>query len=121
MMIRKRDTMKRTISAVILLMVMMLQVGGKAFHLHHHVEREHVVCSDCEHHRVHGGHFLNWEDSSSDCILCQLFQTPYNKAQDVRINAVEAEHHTHRICRVVVVTITAQMYIISRAPPAFLL
>lgn len=111
----------RTFSAILLLMVMMIQVGVKTFHLHHYAESEHVVCSDCEHHRVHSGHILSWDGSSSDCVVCHLFSSPFTEVKTVLFKAITAERLSYCICSVTDVVSTLQMHIIPRAPPAYLL
>ena len=49
--------------------------------LHHHGEAENAVptmhCQDCEHHVHHDGHLLAFQNTTHDCVLCQLQNTLY--------------------------------------------
>lgn len=67
-----------------LLMVMVLQMGVRVAHTHHHQLTEQVECSDCEHNRVHSGHLLSWDGEQDDCILCQILATPFLPADEVQ-------------------------------------
>lgn len=72
-----RHNKRRGLFAIILLMVMTLQMGVKGFHVHRHAHAVKVACSDCEHHRVHGGHIVAWDGNSDNCPLCQVVANPY--------------------------------------------
>ena len=100
---------------------MMLQLGVKTLHLHHHAEIDHISCSDCDNHRVHNGHILSWDGSSSDCVVCQLFTSPFCKASDAHLSAIIVEHRSHAICPVADICNSMQMHNIARAPPVYLL
>lgn len=117
----RRHTGIRTFSAIILLMVMLLQVGVKGFHRHHCVETASVTCSDCEHHRVHDGHILNWNGSCDDCIVCQLFSSPFCKPQGIQLNVIPVGYQQPCICFVAAIVDVSRCSIIPRGPPAFLL
>lgn len=108
----------RFISAIILLMVMMLQVGVKTLHQHQHVEKEHISCSDCEHHRVHSGHIINYVDDG-DCFLCQIISTPFCEAKCVRLNIIPAGHPSYSIYYNADFVCVAQTNVSPRAPPVF--
>ena len=116
-----RVTYRQIFTTTILLMVMMLHLGVKTFHQHHSVDVVRVICIDCEHHPVHDGHILNLEGCSEDCVVCQLFSTPYNKVRDVLKNVIPIEHLIRVICNITVVHSVVQMHASSRAPPTFLL
>lgn len=118
---RKSHNRRRIFSAIILLMVMIMQVGVKAFHQHHYAVSERMTCSDCDHHRVHSGHITSWDGGSSDCVVCQLFSSPFSEAKTVLFKVIAAERLTYCICSVAEVVSTMQMHIIPRAPPACLL
>lgn len=75
---------RHRLSAIVLLMVMVLQLGVRIAHQHHHDRSAHVVCSDCEHNRVHSGHVSSWDGAQDDCVLCQILATPFVAADEVR-------------------------------------
>ena len=87
-----RQTRKQLFFAIMLMMVMMLQMGVKTFHLHHHAEKETISCSDCEQHKVHSGHLLTWDGSSDDCLLCQLISTPFIEVDAIKFTPIDVEH-----------------------------
>ncbi|MBQ0048762.1 MAG: hypothetical protein KBT12_00765 [Bacteroidales bacterium] len=121
MKMRRSHSVTRTCSTIMLLVVMILQVGVKSFHLHHHAEANHAVCLDCEHHRVHNSHLLIWDGGSPDCLVCHLFSTSYDKGVDLVLPDMATPAPAYCICRFEVIPKRVQMHIIPRAPPAFLL
>ena len=116
-----RYTRVRTLSAIMLLMVMLLQVGVKCFHCHHYVEAASVICSDCEHHRVHDGHIVSWNGSCDDCVICHLFSSPFCKPQGVQLCAVPVRYQQLCICFIDTILDVSRYNLIPRAPPVFLL
>ena len=91
--IRYKLTFRRTWSAVIMLMIIVLQMGIRTLHHHHYVEKAKLECSDCEHHRVHAGHLLTWDEAMDDCTLCQLLTTPFMQYVARHITIVPVFHH----------------------------
>lgn len=83
-----RNSIRHNLHAIILLMVMVLQVGIKTFHVHHDHASVHIECEDCEQHRVHDGHLTDWDGQSDDCILCQLLSTQYVAEETFRSDAI---------------------------------
>ena len=75
--IMTRNSIRRNLYAILLLMVMVLQVGIKTFHVHHDHASVHIECEDCDQHRVHDGHLTDWDGQSDDCMLCQLLSAQY--------------------------------------------
>lgn len=86
---------RRSVMAIILLMVMMMQMGIKTFHQHHRAESARIVCSDCDHHKVHQGHVASWDGTSDNCTLCQLLTTPFTECPAVRL-IVPADVHADK-------------------------
>lgn len=72
--------MRRTLSSIVLLMVMVLQMGVRTLHQHHSAGHAEIVCSDCEHHKVHDGHLLSWDGVGDDCPMCQQLTTPFTNS-----------------------------------------
>lgn len=72
-----RNSNRHNLYAIVLLMVMVLQVGIKTFHVHHDHASVHIECEDCDQHRVHDGHLTDWDGQSDECMLCQLLSVQY--------------------------------------------
>ena len=83
-----RNSIRHNLHAIILLMVMVLQVGIKTFHVHHDHVSVHIECEDCDQHRVHDGHLTDWDGQSDDCMLCQLLSTQYVATDTFRPDAI---------------------------------
>lgn len=114
---RNRYSRRRHILAILLLMVMMLQMGAKTFHRHHHGARVEYTCSDCEHHKVHDGHIMAWDGESDDCPLCQILQSPYTIAEELPQVCVVMTHHSYDIAVVPDVYGATWCHISPRGPP----
>lgn len=120
-MLSLKRTYKQTISAIILLMVMIMQMGVKTFHQHNHAESSSIVCSDCEHHKVHSGHLTNWEGNSDECTLCQLLTTPFSEGSILTLGNTFIVYNTLYFCPDSNLSIGNRSTIRLRGPPAFLL
>lgn len=83
-----RSSNRRRLHAIILLLVMLLQVGIKTFHVHHVHASVSIECEDCEQHRVHAGHLISWDGQSDDCMLCQILANPFELTEELRISDV---------------------------------
>lgn len=83
-----RNSIRHNFYAIFLLMVMVLQVGIKTFHVHHDHASVYIECEDCDQHRVHDGHLTDWDGQSDDCMLCQLLSTQYVAAESFRPDAI---------------------------------
>ena len=70
---------KRTRLSWLLLLVYIPMLLAVTFH--HHGEARPAVdvsyCEDCAHHVHHHGHLLALQDTTHDCVLCQLQSTFY--------------------------------------------
>lgn len=117
-MLITRYNNKRNVFAILLLMVMMLQMGIKTLHHHHYEHKTEFFCSDCENHKVHDGHFLDWEGDTDDCMLCQLLQTPYIPALEIPVVHFSVRIHVNDIIAVPEVFETAWCAISLRGPPS---
>lgn len=110
---------RQTISAVILLLVMIMSLGVRALHVHHYAERPAVECQDCRQHIYHSGHLMAATDGKGDCVLCQLLTLPF-VGEDTRDYQIS---FTSRIAQFRLTILTGYpclVQIISlRAPPAF--
>lgn len=118
---RSRYNHRRRFVAIIFLMVMMMQMGFRMFHLHHYEAKAEVVCSDCEHNRVHGGHILAWDGHSNDCTLCQMLQSPYIPACELHYVGYVDTYHVCGITTVPGVKEYAWCHIFPRGSPSLLL
>lgn len=83
-----RNSNRGRLHAIILLLVMLLQVGIKSFHVHHACASVSIECEDCEQHRVHDGHLISRDGQSDDCMLCQLLSNPYELSEVFHPDAV---------------------------------
>jgi len=122
---KKRNTLmklssRQRHSAILLLMLLMLQMGAKVLHQHSHAQMPVVECDDCRHHRAHNAHMTIYEGGQSDCLLCQVIATPYLMGEVTRLDP-------YYICRQALVfeslpTVPApcRSSIQLRAPPALL-
>lgn len=113
----KRYEMRRILIAIALLMVMMMQLGVKSFHQHHRVVTSEILCDDCLHHKVHGGHLLSWDGATGDCPVCQMMQTPYIAAQSEAVSVAETFSLTYGIAPVSKAFETEGCHIAPRGPP----
>lgn len=109
---------RRSIYAILLLMVMALQMGFKTFHLHHHVQTTEVACSDCDHHRVHSGHLVAWDGDTDNCPLCQMLASPYVPAQELRMPQAFVQIQSCSTAYLSHVAEVAWCRIIPRGPPS---
>lgn len=82
---------RHNLSTIILLMVMVLQVGIKTFHVHSDHVPVHIECEDCDQHRVHDGHLTDWDGQSDECVLCQLLSVQYVAAATYSPDAIEEQ------------------------------
>lgn len=112
---------RQRISAIVLLMVMMVQMGFKTLHLHHNDAKAEVTCSDCEHHRMHGGHILAWDGHSDDCPLCLMLHSPYVPAHELRVVQYANSYCVYCTNPIPDVQGEAWCFIVPRAPPSCLL
>ncbi len=119
-MMKKRYTKRRNLFAFMLLMVMMMQMGFKVLHQHHHAQRVEISCSDCNHHRIHSGHILDWSGETDACPLCQLLANPYIPAKCVVAPQPTTQIIVHGITSVPVLTEAKWCPISPRGPPSFL-
>lgn len=101
-------------------MVMMLHMGVKTLHVHHHAQGEKVVCSDCEHHRVHNGHLISWDGGSDDCPLCHMLTTPGIPYQHVRLTILPTLHLVRHAAADGIVAAGDSMTHYRRGPPCLL-
>lgn len=115
---KRRYNTRRSLFAILLLMVMTLQMGVKSFHVHHHAHAVEFACSDCEHHRVHSGHILAWDGHSDDCPLCQMLVSPYVPAEELRAPLPFVQTHTHGTASVPHVVAATWCTTSPRGPPA---
>ena len=83
-----RNSIRHNLYAIVLLMVMVLQVGIKTFHVHHGHASAPIECEDCDQHRVHDGHLIDWDGQSDDCILCQLLSAQYVATESFHPEAI---------------------------------
>lgn len=88
----KRNSVRHNFYAILLLMVMVLQVGIKTFHVHHPHVLVKIECEDCDQHKVHDGHLVDWDGQSDDCMLCQLLSTQYVASDSFHAYAVIQSH-----------------------------
>lgn len=117
---RNRFNRRRSFLAILLLMVMSVQMGFKTFHLHHHAAAVEFACSDCNHHRVHGGHILAWDGHADDCPLCQMLQSPYTAPDEPTAAYALVVQPTHGTTIVASMSKAAWCPTSPRAPPSFL-
>lgn len=105
----------------ILLLVMVMQVGVKTFHLHHEHASVKVECEDCDQHRVHDGHLIDWDGQNDDCVLCQLLSCQYVSSEGFRLDAVVEQFCHHAQDRQLAVCLERWQSIRQRGPPTYLL
>lgn len=79
----RRCTLRHDLHAITLLLVMLLQVGMKTLHVHHEHASVKVECDDCNQHRLHDGHFIDWDGQNDDCLLCQLLSCQYTASEGI--------------------------------------
>lgn len=116
-----RNSIRHNIYAIILLMVMLLQVGIKTFHVHHTHASVKIECEDCDQHKVHDGHLIDWDGQSDDCMLCQLLTNPYVAAEEIRPDDVINHLCTQPQGQLLAVCQGQWQSIRQRGPPASLL
>lgn len=112
---------RHRLSAIVLLMVMVLQLGVRIAHQHHHELSAQVSCSDCEHNRVHSGHVSSWDGEQDDCLLCQILATPYLQAEDVCNECYIVEQPMLYADCISAVQKCGCLNLSLRGPPSFLL
>lgn len=117
----KRNSIRHNLYAIVLLMVMLLQMGIKTFHVHHvHVSAK-IECEDCDQHRVHDGHLIDWDGQQEECMLCQLLSVQYVAAETYIPNTVvdsfclEPQHMQLAVC------LGQWQSFHQRGPPSYLL
>lgn len=100
---------------------MMVQMGVRTFHQHHHAEKETVTCNDCSHHKIHDGHILSWDGGNDNCTLCQLLTTPFTECSATEIFLQPLVYLNEYFCS----NCAHEDYCISthylRGPPSFIL
>lgn len=111
----------RRFFAIFLLIVMLVQMGFKTLHQHHYEPTAKISCSDCENHRAHGGHLVDWDGDSDDCELCQFLQCPYTPAQEIIISYTPVLFFIKSITTVPDIQDSAWCIIAPRGPPSYLL
>lgn len=99
-------------------MVMLLQMGVRVVHQHHH-DISLTACSDCQHQKVHSGHFVSWDGSQDDCVICQGLATPFLQADDVRCHVFAIEHQQQLFSYVVDISDRDCFIVNPRGPPCF--
>lgn len=117
----KRYAVRYDLYAITLLMVMLLQVGIKTFHVHHEHASIRIVCEDCDQHRVHDGHLIDWDGQSDDCMLCQLLTAQYVAAGRVNTSDVTEPLCPRQQDKQRAVCLDQWQNISQRGPPAVLL
>lgn len=115
------NSIRRSLYAIILLLVMIVQVGVKTFHLHHEHTSITVECEDCDQHRVHDGHLIDWDGQSDDCLLCQLLSTQYVSSEEFRLSAIVGQFCPQSQDRLLAVCLEQWQSIRQRGPPSYLL
>ena len=75
-----QTSVKRNLSAWLLLSVFVPMTMLTALHRHQVVADAAVACVDCVHHVHHSGHLSAGGTSIDDCLLCQLSTTPYTES-----------------------------------------
>lgn len=115
-----RISVRHNVYATILLMVMMLQVGVKTFHVHHPQVLVKIECDDCNHHKVHDGHLINWDGQNDECMLCQLLSAQYVAAVTIHPDAVIFQFCQQHPDRELSVCQGQWLQIRQRGPPAYL-
>jgi len=65
---------------------MMIQIGVKTLHFHHEAIEEQEECYDCQHNKVHAGHFAQWSGVNDDCVICQQLSVSYLLPQILHID-----------------------------------
>lgn len=115
---KRRYNTRRSLFAILLLMVMTLQMGVKSFHVHRHAQAVEFACSDCEHHRVHDGHIVAWDGHSDDCPLCEMLVSPYVPAEELRAPLPVCQTYSHGTASVPRVVAAAWCPTSPRGPPS---
>lgn len=115
------NSIRHNLYAVILLVMMVMQVGVKCFHLHHEHVSITIDCEDCDQHRVHDGHLIDWDGQSDDCMLCQLLSSPYVPSIEFRLGAIVAQFSLLPQDRQSAVCLDQWQSICPRGPPTYLL
>lgn len=70
-------SMKRGISAWLLLLVYVPMMVIASLHIHAYESSAVGECEQCLHHIHHGGHLNAYSNSINDCVLCQFASLPY--------------------------------------------
>ena len=65
------DSLKRRISTIVMLSVILPMVFLAPFHHHDEIPRTELSCEDCMHHQPHPGH-LGTNPGMDGCFLCQF-------------------------------------------------
>ncbi len=116
MSIRRRQTL----SAALLLLVMMMSLGMRVLHVHHYVPVPVIECNDCQHHVSHSGHLLPATDNGGDCMLCQWLTVPF-VGEDTHEYNTYLTSRIARFCQSLHQGGPSLVQFISlRAPPSFL-
>ena len=80
-----QTSMRRKVSAWLLLSVFVPMMMLTALHHHQMVTGAAVECVDCSHHVHHGGHLSAGGTSIDDCLLCQFLTLNYIAAAAVAL------------------------------------
>lgn len=112
--------MKRGISGIVLLAVLLPVLLAASGHRHMHVSLpDHGgECSDCLHHIPHAGHLSNGNPGMEDCVLCHFISLPFILSGQVQ-RLSPADRHEYIPAFISEPFLCGTFHInSSRAPPA---
>ena len=112
-----KETIRRQISAWVLLAVFVPMVLLSALHLHEDGLAADDSCTECVHHQC-GGHLGQQTTSFHACVLCQFLTLTM---LTVAVAMVLQYDHVRQLCyamRQCAISAGANGYVVTRGPPA---
>ena len=111
--------MRHKLLSVFLLLIFLMQMGVKVFHVHQESASTKVECYDCEHHLHHGGHLLTGDGELGVCLLCNILNTSFLEVEMVALAALYVVCAPLFITRVFDVRRGERRLTLLRGPPVF--
>ena len=113
-------TIRRQISAYVLLAVFLPMLVLSSLHIHESAENAEASCTECVHHHC-GGHLTQMTKHMHECVLCQFLTLPMLVAAAVLLAVVLNKGlRLYALNRCRIVTVTCGV-ISLRGPPVCLI
>ena len=87
------NSLKRRISALFLLSVVLPVVILAPYHRHDKPFTTEISCQECSHHQSHPGH-LSEQTGTDNCLVCQLLAQQYMPSADPAVRLLSSEFVT---------------------------